>query len=239
MPAAIIGGVIAGAGAIGAAAINSSASNSAAGAVTNAAAQSNALQSQIYDSNKALAQPYINAGADALTGLEGFLGLGGDPAASQKALDAYLNSTGYRFSLNQGLDAVTQSKAASGLLGSGSTLKALDAYGTGLADQYGQQYAQNLQTLSKTGQAAAGNLAGSGQNYANAVGANNTNAANTSASAAVANAGNTASALTNALKGFGTVLGGSSYGGGAGGSSAVPSAPAYTPLNPNAFSIGG
>jgi hypothetical protein len=237
MPAAIIGGVIAGAGALGAAAISSSGASSAAQTEANAAAQSNALQSQIYDSNKALAQPYIGAGNAALSELEGFLGLGGDPAASQKALDSYLQSTGYQFTLDQGLDAVTQSKAASGLLGSGSTLKALDAYGSGLADQYGQQYEQNLQGLSNTGQAAAASLANNGQSYANAVGANNANAANASASAAVTNASTTANAFASALKSFGTVLGGSSYGGG--GSSAATSVPAYTPLNPNAFSIGG
>ena len=67
-------------------------------------------------------------------------------------------------------------------------MKALDAYGTGLADQYGQQYVSNLQTLTDTGQRAAGSLTGAGQAYANAVSSNNNAAATAAGNAAIANA---------------------------------------------------
>jgi len=201
---------------LGAAAVGTAgsliASGNATSAAQNAASQNNALQSQIYNQNKALAQPYISSGDTAETALNG---LGGDQAATQKAFNSYLNSTGYQFNLGQGLDAVTQSKAASGLLGSGSTLKALDQYGTGLADQYGQQYVGNLQNEVATGQNAVNGLTGAGQNYANAVSSNNNNAASTSASAGLSAASGVNSAIGNALNAYGGVRGQSSFGGGA------------------------
>lgn len=220
MPIALIGGLVAAGGAVAGAAISSSASGHASDAAANAAAQNNALQSQIYNSNKDLAQPYITGGNNAETALQGFLGLGGDPAATQKAFDNYLNSTGYQFNLNQGLDAAEQSAAAKGLLNSGATFKALDQFGTGLADRYGQQYVGNLQNLTDTGQRAAGSLTGAGQSYANAVSGNNNNAATVSGNAAIAGAANTNNLIGNAINAFGAYRGGSSYGGGGGGGNA-------------------
>lgn len=211
IPLAIVGaaGLGAGASLIG--------SGEAAGAAKSAASQSNALQSQIYGQNSANAQPYIQAGDAANTALQGFLGIGGDPAASQKALSNYLNSTGYQFNLNQGLNAVETSKAAQGLLGSGSTLQALDGFATGKANQYGQQYEQNLQNVASTGQAAAGALAGEGQSYANAVSANNTNAANATGNAFLSGANTVNGLVGNAMNAFNFAKGGSSFGGGSGG----------------------
>jgi hypothetical protein len=114
------------------AAISAGAANHASDVAANAAAQNNALQQQTYESNKALIQPAVDRGNTAADALQGFLGLGGDPAASQKAFSDYLSSTGYQFNRQQGLDAATQSKAAAGMLNSGAALKSLDAYGTGL-----------------------------------------------------------------------------------------------------------
>ncbi|MGH7016193.1 MAG: hypothetical protein ACRED8_03800 [Caulobacteraceae bacterium] len=216
MPAAIIPAIIGGVGAIGGALISSHAVNSAANTEANAAAADNALQLQIYNSNKALEQPYITGGNTAEDELSGFLGLGGDPAASKKALDTYLNSTGYQFNLNQGLQAAQQDKAASGMLNSGSTLKALDAYGTGLADQYGQQYVGNLQNMVSTGANSANALAGMGENYANAANSNTNGAANASANASIAGANIDTSLINNAMGLFGKTIGGSSFGGGGG-----------------------
>ena len=213
---AIIGGVAA----IGGALISSSAVGAASKAATNAAAQNDALQQQIYDSNKALITPYVDAGNAANTELEGFLGLNGDPAASQAALNTYLNSTGYQFNLNQGLDAVTQSKAAAGLLDSGSTVKALDAYATGEADQYGQQYEQNLAGEVGTGVRAVNALTGAGTNYANQVSANNNSAATNQGNAAIAGANLDTSLISNALSAYALGRGQSSFGGGSGGGGA-------------------
>jgi len=150
MPA-LIPALVIGAGAVTGAAITAGATSSASNAASQAAANNNALESQIYTQNSANEQPYIQAGDTANTALQGFLGLGGDPAASQTALNNYLNSTGYQFNLQQGEQAAEQNAAASGQLDSGATLKALDQYGTGLADQYGQQYEGDLQGVVGTG----------------------------------------------------------------------------------------
>lgn len=204
MPIGIVGAIV-GASVIGAGA-SLIASHDASNAASNAAAENNALEGQIYQSNKALETPFINAGDAAENELMGFLGLGGDAQAGQKAFDTFLNSTGYQFALDQGLDSVAQSKAAEGMLGSGSLVKALDAFGTGLADQYGQQYAADLQGVVGTGAGAADALAGQGQSYAGEVSANN----NTAAKAAETADYSAANAFNSAI---GTSLGALSRGG--------------------------
>jgi hypothetical protein len=219
MPIALIGAGIAAAGSIGGALISSSATNNAANDASNAAAANNALQSQIYQSNKGLETPYINAGDTANTELQGFLGLGGSPAASTAALNTYLNSTGYQFNRDQGISAITGDKAASGLLNSGSTLQALDTFGTNLADQYGQQYVGNLQNEVGTGVSASNALAGEGENYANQVSTNNNSVATAAGNASIANANTLNGAITNAFNAYGAARGQSSFlgGGGSGG----------------------
>ena len=219
MPIALIGAVVAGAATVGGALISSSATNNASSQAAQAAANNNALQSQIYGSNKALIQPYVDRGNAAATELQGFLGLGGSPAASQAALSTYLNSTGYQFNKNEGVSAITGNKAASGLLDSGSTLKALDQFGTGLADQYGQQYATNLEGVSNTGVGAVNALTGAGTNYANQVSTNNNNAATAAGAASIANANNINGLIGNAFNAYGAIRGQSSFLGGSGGGS--------------------
>ncbi len=228
MPIALIAAGIGAAGAIGSSLISSNAASNASNQAAQAAAANNALESQIYTSNKGLAQPYIDRGNAAGTELSGFLGLGGDPAASQKALDTYLGSTGYQFNFNQGQDAVATSKAASGMLNSGSTLKALDEFGTGLADQYGQQYVGNLQNLTDTGQKAVNSLTGAGENYAGQVSSNNNNAATVSANAGLAAAGQINGLIGNAFSAYGAFRGASSYGGGSSGGGGA----GYNPFAP-------
>jgi hypothetical protein len=208
LPLAIIGAGVAGAGA------SLIASNNATSAASNAAAQNNALESQIYQSNVGLETPFIQSGDAAETELNGFLGLGGNPQATQTAFNNYLNSTGYQFNLDQGLDSVAQSKAASGLLRSGSLVKSLDAYGTGLADQYGQQYVGNLQNEVSTGSNSANALAGQGENYAGVVSANNNSAASASANAGLSSANAFNGLLGSGLTAYGLSKGGTSFAGG-------------------------
>ena len=229
IPLAIVGAGVAGAGA------SLLASHNATSAASQAAAANNALQQQIYEENKGLAMPYINAGTGAENALSGFLGLGGDPAAIQKAFNDYLGSTGYQFALGQGEQAVQQDKAARGELNSGATLKALDAYGTGLAQQYGQQYINNLQGLTDTGQRAAGSLTGAGQGYANAVSANNNSAAGVSANAGLASANAFTGLLGSGVQALGYLNGGNAFAP-AGGASSY--APMVTPSGVG-FGIGG
>ena len=152
------------------------------------------------------------AGADAKNAVDA--GLGGDPAASTKAFNDFLNSTGYQFNLNQGLDAAERSKASAGLLNSGSTLKALDSYGTGLADTYGQQYESALAGVAGTGENAVNALTGAGQNYANASNSNSNSAATATINANTAASNGINDSVQRALNAFTALRGGSSYGGG-------------------------
>lgn len=210
MPLAIAIGVagIAGAGA------TLIASHDASSAASNAAAQNNALQEEIYNKNTALAQPYVTRGNAAGDELSGFLGLGGDPAKTQAAFQTYLNSTGYQFNKTQGIDAVNNDRAVKGLLGSGGTLKALDTFGTGLADTYGQQYVGNLENLQNAGLTGVGDVTGAGTHYADAVSANNNSAASASGNAALNSANAFNGLLGNALGAYALSRGGSSFGGG-------------------------
>lgn len=215
MPLALVAAVVAGAATVGGALISSHAANSASNAATSAAAANNALQTQVYNTNRGLAQPYITAGDNAETTMDAFLGLGGDAAASKVALDQFLGSTGYQFQLQNGEDAITGNRAASGLLDSGGTLKALDTFGQNLASTSAGSWLSKLAGISSTGVAAVNALSGTGAAYANAVGANNTNAATAQGTAAVAGANNVNALIGQGLSAYGMARGQSSYGVGA------------------------
>lgn len=85
---AIVGGLIAGAGAIGAAAIGNKGASNAAKAQQQTAADNNALQQQIYNQNAQTLAPYVQTGNSAMGALNSFLGL---PSAGQ----ATYQSPGY------------------------------------------------------------------------------------------------------------------------------------------------
>jgi hypothetical protein len=214
MPVAIIGAGLAAAGAVGGAVIGANASNRAADvAAANATAHNHLAQAQ-FDSTKALVQPYVDRGGAAADALQGFLGLGGDPAKAHAAFDNYLGSTGYQFARDQGVDAAEQSASARGLLNSGAALKALQDRGTGLAQQYGQAYVDNLNSVANRGTSAINALTGAGGLNAASQTANNTAAASARGSALV-NAGNLYAGVINGLgASAGKVLGASSFGGG-------------------------
>jgi len=105
---------------------------------------------------------------------------------------------------------------ARGMGNSGATLKALDQYGTGLADTYGQQYVGNLQNEVSTGVSATNALAGEGENYANAVSSNNNSAASATGNAAIASGNAFTGILNSAVSAFNAARGGTSYGVGGG-----------------------
>ncbi len=63
------------------------------------------------------------------------------------SLEDARNSPGYQFALQQGLQGVERGAASKGTLLTGGTLKALEGYGTGLADQtYGNVFNRAFQT---------------------------------------------------------------------------------------------
>jgi hypothetical protein len=107
-------------------------------------------------------EPYLDTGIAGLQNVQGANNaiaqlLGVQPITDQtnNAFTNYLNSTGYNFQLNQGINAINASAAAKGLLQSGGTAKALSQYGQNLASTTFGNYLQQLT-----------NLAGSSQNQA-------------------------------------------------------------------------
>ncbi len=205
MPIGAIVAGVAGASAVGAG-VTASATKKAAKAAKQSADESIALQRDIYGQNKGLLSPFVDRGNAAGDRLSAFLGLGGDPVASQKAFDSYLDSTGYRFQLSQGLSGITSQKATAGLLNSGSTLKALDKYSTGLAQGWTDNYLGHLSDLAGQGQSAAGSLAGVGEHYADAVTGENNYRADAVGNAALANASNINGLIASGLGAFGAGL---------------------------------
>jgi hypothetical protein len=144
-------------------------------------------------------QPYATTGQEGLTATSDLLGLNGQPAADA-AMARYQQSPGYQFQFDQGVRAVDANAAASHMLRSGATGKALETFGQGLANTDFGNYYNRLAGLAGGGLTAAGGLERANQNYvANLSG--NVGAMNT-ASTGATNAensilGNTASGLSN------------------------------------------
>lgn len=166
------------------------------------------------DTNNALWQGTYDRGQQAGQAIQALLGLSGDDAAA-KAFDTWRNSTGYKFQLQSGSDAITANKATAGLLKSGGTLKALDKFGQDLGSTYFGNYYGMLNNQQNAGLTAAqamnannnfatsayqqntannvNMLVGNRNNQANATLANNNNAQGLSL--------NNATGTTNALVG--------------------------------------
>ncbi len=187
----------------------------AAGAVGDAAAQNNALQKWLYEQNQGNFTPFMQAGQQGQSALQALLGLGGDPSAFTKGFDNYKDSMGYKFTLDQGVDALNTNAANRNLLRSGSNLKDISAFGQKTAQSYLGSYLDRLQQQQQVGLAGASALAGAGQSYGAQTAANNNMAADASANAWLL--GSSA---------FGKTLGamGSAWPGGGGGSAAPASA---------------
>lgn len=95
------------------------------------------------------------------------------------AFDAFRNTPGYQFGLDEGRRTLESSAAAAGGLNSGATLRALTRYAQGYADQQGYRpYVSDLMQLSGRGQAQASTMGNQGMQYAGQIGANLQNAAN-------------------------------------------------------------
>lgn len=95
--------------------------------------------------------------------ISALLGLGGNTAAQNEAFKNFRDNSGYNFIQQQGMDGITGSAAAQGLLNSGSTLKALSTFNQNLASKSINDYLSNLFNLGNMGLSAAGTLANAGQ----------------------------------------------------------------------------
>lgn len=102
---------------------------------------------------------YAPAGRQAFQTQQDLLGIGGDPAAAQGAFDNYLGSTGYRTALRGGNDAITSSMAAGLGNKSGAADKARLRFGTGLGQQYFDNYFNKVSGVADRGYDASKSVA--------------------------------------------------------------------------------
>jgi hypothetical protein len=107
----------------------------------------------------------------------------------QNRYGGFYASPGYQFRFDEGNRAITGNRAASGMLQSGDTLRALTRYGQDYAsNEYNTQLNQ-LFSVAGLGQSATGQQNALASNYGAQVGANNQSAAN-ALSSSYANQGN-------------------------------------------------
>lgn len=182
-----------GAGALGAGA-SIWGSSKAAGAQTDAANAAIANQKSMFDTNKNMLSPFVNAGAGGIDQLKDWLSTssgtsGGNPLSALLKLvmpgsdqSATLEQTpGYQFSAGQGTRGALNALAARGLGGSpGAIAKGVGGYVSGLASNTWDSVVKNLlstfqtggnalQNLVSTGVTAGSSLAGVGTNTANSI----------------------------------------------------------------------
>lgn len=184
------------AGAVAGALISADSQRSASNKASGATKEANDLQKYMYDQTRQDNMPALDARNSGLAQLRLLLGVGGDPKAAgygslmQRFTGANLaNDPGYQFGLNQGNQSIERSASAHGGLYSGATMKALQKYGQDYAgtkfnEAFNRNQAQNdsifnrFASLANLGQTGSSQLAQSGQNYANQVGANQLGLAN-------------------------------------------------------------
>lgn len=106
--------------------------------------------------------PFISSGTAANSQMANLLGLNGEPAQTQ-GFDNWRKSTGYNFGLNQGMNAITGSAAAKGLLNSGATARALSQFGQDYGATKFGDYMGQLQNLINPAMQAGGLITGAGQ----------------------------------------------------------------------------
>lgn len=250
---------------LGAGALSAGASiwgaNKAANAQTSAANAGIQNQREMYETNKAVLAPYINAGVGGLDNLKEWI----NPTSGNNVLsslirlvtpgadmtDTLRSTPGYQFQENQGTRAIMNRLASRGLGGSaGAVARGIGQYVTGLADStWGNVVDKTrsvfdtgynaLSGLVNTGLTAGGALAGIGTKTADAISSGLTGMGNAQAAgynaigAGIGNFGN--SLLTAGLINGGIGGGGGSvYGGSSYGPMSVGGAPldGYSSYNP-------
>jgi hypothetical protein len=159
--------------------------------------------------------PFLQGGAGASNELQGLLGIGGNPQAANQAFQNFLNSTNYKFQLGQGMNAVTGSQAAKGLLDSGATLKGLTNYGQNMANGALQGYMGNLFNVGTQGIDVAKTIGAAGSQAGQAGASALMNGAQSAAALNMYGVGAQNAGLNGLLQGVGTLGGkqGNSNGG--------------------------
>lgn len=178
----------------------------------------------MYNQTVAREQPFLTAGTNALTQLQQLLGIGpGGGGATNPILSmlgigpggaaggginpaTFQGSPGYQYQLQQGMNAVTNANAPTGV--GGNALRQLQQTGQGLANQNWNQYLGNassawqqllggIGSVVGLGQNAAGNLGNAAQAVGGEIGANSIYGGNALGQGAI----NSASALAGGANG--------------------------------------
>lgn len=148
MPAAVaIPALIGAGGSLGSALIGSRAAGKAADQQSQAMQKALDFQNKVYDQQIGFQQPFIDAGQFGIGQLmQGFQDkIFGSPESLMPSIEEARQSPGYQFAQQQGMRGVMGSAAARGGALSGGALKALQRFGTGLADQtYQNVFNRNL-----------------------------------------------------------------------------------------------
>lgn len=146
-------------------------------------------KSKSSSSNQAYGNILQNYGGLEGTASTGVNALNSLLSGNSSGFDAYKNATGFNAAALTGSQGITGNAAASGLLRSGSTGKALQSYGDNIQNQYASQYINNLMNQANLGFQAGSLISG---------------------------AGNTASGSSSSKNGIGKFLGAAVSGGAAG-----------------------
>ena len=139
------------------------AASGAANAVQRGYDAATAEQARQYDQSRADNMPWLQAGQNALTGMQ---------ALNSGDFSGFTQSPDYQFAMDQGLKSLERGAAARGGLYSGGADADRMQFASGLASQNYNNYYNRLAGLAGAGQTAGSGLAALGQNYATNVGNN-------------------------------------------------------------------
>ncbi|MES2958515.1 MAG: hypothetical protein V4792_10015 [Pseudomonadota bacterium] len=142
--------------------LQANAAGDALDAQTAATDKANALQKYIFDTLRSDNAPLLATRNKALTGLDGLLQNPG----------SIVNDPGYKFGLDQGVQALDRSAASRGGLYSGATIKAGQRYGNDYAQTKLNDSFNRLTTTAGLGSTATASNTSAGNNYGNQVGNN-------------------------------------------------------------------
>ena len=197
IPAVIGGSALVGSG------ISASAAQSAASTQAAAERSAAATQLQMFDQTQANLAPYNKAGQAATANIENMAPFNFNPTMAQIA-----GTPGYKFNLQQGLNATQNSLASQGLGASGQAEAGAAQYAQGLAGTQYQNLFNNALSTYGTNLGRQQNLANLGENaaamtgqYATQTGANIGATAVGAANAEAAGQVGTANAITGGLSG--------------------------------------
>lgn len=152
----IIGGLFGGIGSVAGAAIQA---NAADKALNQALTGYNYLTT---GAGKPIISDAVTSGARAGNMFNELVGINPITAETGNAFNKYLDSTGYKFQLGQGTDAIISQASQRGLRNSGATAKALTKYGQDLASTTFNGYLNLLGGSQNTGMNAATTVANAG-----------------------------------------------------------------------------